>query len=72
MTQTLESKEVIESLQNIIIDLENIRLNSFDLSEHHHSKRQYSFSNYFSGKTAALDESIYLINKYLNLLTIKK
>lgn len=72
MPQTLESKEVIESLQNIIIHLEKLRLNSLDVKKLHHHNRHYSFMHFFDGQSNGIFQSIVFLKIYLDRLIIKK
>ncbi len=71
MKPQLDSKEVIESLQDYIIHLEKRRLNSHDVAKLHHENRHYSFMHFFHGQSNGFKESIDLLNIYLDRLIIE-
>lgn len=71
MKQQLVAKDVIDSLQSIVINLEKRRLNSHDVSKLHHKNRHYSFMHFFIGQSNGFMESIDLLKEYLDRLIIE-
>lgn len=72
MTQTLNSKEVIESLQTILIELEKRRLYSKDKKRLHKANRNIAFRHFFQGELNAYQQSYNLLEDFLDRLIIKK
>lgn len=72
MKQQIASKDVINSLQSIVIQLENRRLNSLDTKKIHHHNRHYSFMHFFEGESYGFLHSIALIKIYLDRLITEK
>ncbi|GAG59822.1 unnamed protein product [marine sediment metagenome] len=71
MKEQLVAKDVIDSLQSIVINLENRRLNSLNSAKLHHKNRHYSFMHFFTGQVNGYKESIDLLKICLYRLIIE-
>lgn len=72
MTQILNSKEVIDSIESIISNLEKLHSKSRANEKLHKGYKQYSFMRYHEGAAHAYSESFCLLKSWLYRLVIEK
>lgn len=71
MKEQLDSKEVINSMESLISDLEKLRDASLENEKKHKANRNIVFRHFFNGSAKAFHESADLLADYLDRLIIE-